>query len=441
MELANTLNILDKNERALELYMKALELDSTHTSALYNFGFTLKKKDLILEAITVYKKALESDPLYALAHFSLATALLTLGDFEQGLKEYEWRFAAYNEKHEKYTMPLWDGSNIRGKTILVYAEQGLGDTILFSRYVPLLIERGARVVFQVQNQLKKLFILSKQFGTIIDRIETVPPCDVQVPLMSLPHLCNTTLETIPAQSSYLQTDPHLISYWKSYLSHDDNFKVGICWQGNGRYPSYALQKLVEKKSIPLALLAKLSAIPGVSLYSLQRVDGCDQLKTVPGNYIVHQFGPDFDIINGSFMDTAAVMKNLDLVISVDTSIGHLAGSLGIPTWILLPRPADWRWLMYRSDCPWYPSVRLFRQTTIDDWTNVLSLIEHTLQALVGARKTTSNQPKVEILDNSAYFNEALYISAPESLGKLDHEMLFKDLQKSPSSTITQKIYR
>jgi tetratricopeptide (TPR) repeat protein len=438
MELANTLNIMDHNERALELYMKALELDPTQTSALYNFGFTLRKKDRILEAITVYKKALESDPLYALAHFSLATALLTLGDFKQGLKEYEWRFAAYNEKQEKYTFPLWDGSRLNGKTILVYAEQGLGDTILFSRYIPMLIAQGAHVVFQVQNQLKKLFSLAKQFGTVIDRTEVVPPCDVQAPLMSLPYLCNTTLETIPTQSSYLETDPHLVSYWKSYLSHDDNFKVGICWQGNGRYPSHALQKLVEKKSIPLALLAKLSTIPGVSLYSLQRVDGCEQLKTLPTTYTVHQFGPDFDIINGSFIDTSAVMKNLDLVISVDTSIGHLAGSLGIPTWIVLPRPADWRWLMYRSDTPWYPSVRLFRQTIIDDWSNVISLIEHAVQSLVSTRKNISNQPKIEILDNSAYFNEALYISAPDALGKLEHELLFNELQRSLSSVATKK---
>lgn len=314
------------------------------------------------------------------------------------------------------------------KKIVVYAEQGLGDTIQFSRYVPTLIQHGASVIFQVQRPLKKLFQVAGNFGTIIDSAETITHADYYVPLMSLPYLLKTTIDSIPAATSYLAADPHLMAYWKSYLAHDDNLRIGICWHGNTRYQSYTLQKLIEKKAIPMHLIAQLADIPGVSLYSLQKLDSCDNASALAATAI-KTFGPDFDIINGPFMDSAAVIKNLDLVISVDTAIAHLAAGLGAPTWILLPRPADWRWLMYRSDSPWYPSVRLFRQATVDDWSCVISVLHHALKTKVNEINNQASQPKVETIDTSFSFNEMQYFSLPEILDYSDGTSMHEKSKK------------
>lgn len=406
MELANVFNCMDENEKALPLYLQILEADHHNSAALYNCGFTLKKKGHIAEAIAIYKKVIEQDPLYARAHFALAHALLAQGNFKEGLKEYEWRFAAYDEDIPLYPFPLWDGSDLQNKKILVWAEQGLGDTLQFVRYLPILAQQGATVIFQAQNNLKMLLKDSPSLGVIIERNDNIPVCDFHVPLMSLPYFLKTTLETIPATIPYLNADKHLTAYWHSYLAHDSNLKIGICWHGNGRYNSQALQKTVEKKSIPLSLLAQLAAIPGVTLYSLQRFDGLDQCKEIPKNLPIHYFGAEFDILNGSFRDSAAVIKNLDLVISADTSIGHLAGALGARTWIVLPQPADWRWLEHRCDSPWYPTVRLFRQKHNNDWDSVLSLLKHNVQLLVNDKKRALDIPKIDSLDTQLFDHDA-----------------------------------
>jgi hypothetical protein len=201
----------------------------------------------------------------------------------------------------------------------------------------------------------------------------------------------TRINTIPyANEAYLPVDPNLLPQWKNYLSRDRNFKIGICWNGNSQYRTAGLRKAVAQKAIPLTLLAELSQIPGVTLYSLQRTDGNRQEENLPSSLAVTLLPFDFDITHGRFMDTAAIMKNLDLVITVDTAILHLAGGLGVRTWGLLPYSSDWRWLIDRSDTPWYSSVTLFRQKSAGNWEDVMLRVKTELISLVDAHRASTN---------------------------------------------------
>ena len=198
--------------------------------------------------------------------------------------------------------------------------------------------------------------------------------------MSLPFFYKTTRETVPAEIPYLEADPNLVSHWHNTLNNDHNFKVGIVWEGSPYYESFKTS--LSKKSIPLELFAPLAALPGVSLYSLQQMNGTDQLKNLPSGMLIHTFGDDFDSTNGRFMDTAAVIKNMDLILCVDTSVAHLAGALGAPVWMLVPLVADWRWMEQQSDSPWYPTMRIFRQTACGDWTTVMDTVINELSTLI-----------------------------------------------------------
>jgi tetratricopeptide (TPR) repeat protein len=399
LELANSLNMLDLDDESLDLYIKALEINPTFPAALHNFAFTLKKKGFVAEAIDVFHKLLNRYPNYALARFNLSTAYLTMGDFERGWEEYEWRWQAYNESPKKFEKPLWDGCSLNGKTILVYAEQGLGDTFQFIRYIPLLKAQGAQVIFETQQPLATILRLCPYIDHVTIPGMKKPEFDYHIALMTLPLLFKTRIETVPANIPYLYADQNLVTLWKNKLSTDKNFKIGICWNGNSKYPTQALRRSVMAKALPLKSLAELSSIPGVSLYSLQKMDGMDQLREIPQNTI-KQFDEDFDVKNGRFMDTAAVMKNLDLIITCDTSIAHLAGALGVPVWLLLPKPADWRWIINRDDTPWYPNMRLFNQETPHDWQTVFETIRTELTKEVvtfGKQKqiTKVSDPEIE----------------------------------------------
>lgn len=367
MELANVFSTIHEHERALNLYVTVLRSDPLNIPALYNCGFTLKKQHRLDQALEVYDKVLALDPHHAKAHYARAEILLSRGDFVQGFREYEWRFAANNQPSFAYEIPFWNGANLANKTILVHAEQSVDDTIQFARYIPLLQEQGATVVFQVQNSLKQLFQLSDKFGTIIDYTEIPPVCDIHIPLMSLPSVLKTTLATIPPSSDLLKADEHLVAYWKSYLAHDTNLKIGIYWYED------------EQKNIHPSVLEAIAAINHVTLYSLHRVDQKEQHKIPSLNYL-RDFGAHFDTIHGPFMDSAAIIKNCDLIISLDSSMGHLAATLGAQTWIIVPQQADWRWLIDRSDSPWYPTVRLFRQVT-NSWHGITSSLMHSIQML------------------------------------------------------------
>jgi tetratricopeptide (TPR) repeat protein len=427
MELANTLNMLNRDAESMALYIEVLNANPNITGALYNFGYTLKKQGLYHRALEVYDKVLAQKSDYALARFSRANTLLTLGDFAQGFDQYEWRFKAYNESPEKFSAPLLnccDESIVNGKTILLCSEQGLGDTLQFIRYAQLLKRDGARVVVEAQDALVPLLKLCPYIDVAFGRSDAVPcNADYHIPLLSLPRLYKTEIATIPHEIPYLSADEQLVDYWHEELSHDQNFKVGICWQGNANYSTLALRQAVAAKSLPIALLAQLSEVPNVTIYSLQQVHGTEQLADVDSRYTIKQFGAEFDTLNGRFMDSAAVIKNLDLIISVDTSIGHLAGGLGAQTWILLPHVADWRWLLNRTDSPWYPTVRLFRQSTSGDWQQLIDRVKKELDALVNDPAATHNLPdvlKVSALDMSSIEQELPSYDVSHLFEQIEH---------------------
>jgi len=382
IELANTLNILGQYEEALELYLNALEINPNLHVALYNFGFILKKLGRIQESIAIQKKIIEQKPDYANAHFSLSLSYLTLGNFKAGWQEYEWRWATYNEKLKKFNCPVWNGSNPAGKTILLYAEQGLGDTFQFIRYAKVLKENGATIILQTQNALATFFEQCPYIDVVVKRTESAPTADFHTALMSLPLLCKTELHSIPADIPYLHADQTLVHYWHKKLAVDPHFKIGLCWQGNMQYPTASLRRSVAEKSISVNHFKPVGQLSGVSLYSLQKINGTKQLDTLDNTLVIQTFGSDFDENNGRFMDTAAIMKNLDLIITVDTAIAHLAGGLGIPVWLLLPQPADWRWMLERTDSPWYPTMHLFRKNKSGNWEELIEQVVQALQCII-----------------------------------------------------------
>lgn len=384
LELANTLNTTmthEGAEEALEFYHAALEINPTIKEAMYNFAYTLKKLGHVEKAKIVLAKIVDNYPDYAQAHFSLSLCYLTLGNFEDGWPEYEWRWKAYQEYPKRLDRPLWDGSDPSGKRILLYAEQGLGDTLQFIRYAQLLKEHGAIVIVETQHALADILSLCNYIDILVLRGKSLPDFDVQIPLMSLPLLFKTALETVPTNIPYLSADSQLIDYWKKQLSEDKNFKIGICWQGNSQYRTQFLRQAVAAKSLNVKTFEALSKIEGVSLYNLQKVNGVEQLDELNGIMEIKTFGTDFDESHGRFMDTAAVMKNVDLIITIDTSIAHLAGGLGVPVWNLLPEPADWRWMLI-DYTPWYPNMRLFRQPTQGDWESLMEIVAREVEKKV-----------------------------------------------------------
>jgi tetratricopeptide (TPR) repeat protein len=384
--LANALVIGDKPTEAFDHYRLILDQRPELHTVLYNYGFALKKAGFIKEAIDMYHKVLELEPHYQHAHFSMGLSYLMLGDFQKGWPEYEWRDNPTKKKFANIDPEKeWKGTqNLENKTLLLVAEQGLGDTFQFIRYAQFFKNKGAaKIVCQVQPRLMDILALCPYIDQLIPQTKDFNDIhfDYYIQMISIPYRCQTTVDTIPAIIPYLQADPELVEYWQEQLAEDKNFKIGICWHGNAQYASKNLQRAVEAKSITPAHFASLSDIKGISFYSLQKVDGLEPLDKL--SFKINEFDADFDKSAGCFMDTAAVMKNLDLIITVDTSVAHLAGGLGVPVWVMLPYPADWRWMLKRNDSPWYPhNMRLFRQESAGDWKTVFSQIKSALKRVV-----------------------------------------------------------
>ena len=306
------------------------------------------------------------------AHLNLAYSWFFRGDFQAAWPEYEWRWKRRGFSRPAFGQPLWDGSNLNGQTILLFAEQGLGDTLQFIRYVPFVRRLGARVLVQCQGPLLRLLATCWGINRLVREGDSLPPFDVQIPLLSLPRIFRSTLATIPANIPYLCADPDSSVHWRSQLSSLKGFKVGIAWQGN---PEHQRDR---RRSVGLLTFEPLARVPGVRLVSLQKGPGSEQLRDIEDRLSV------LDVADrlGDFADTAALLSNLDLVITVDTAVAHLAGALGIPVWVVLPLDPDWRWLLDRQDSPWYPSMRLFRQTAWGDWTGVFERVTEALRRQV-----------------------------------------------------------
>lgn len=357
-------------------YHEALRLNPRYAEAHSNLGNTVKEQGRHEEALACYQMALWLDPKSVSTRYNRSLALLQAGDYEQGWKEYEWRWERPTMPPRHTHRPRWDGSPLDGRTVLLWAEQGLGDAIQFVRYAALVQAQGGRVVLECPPPLVPLFTSCAGIDRLVAEGEALPEFDVQAPLLSLPRLVGTTLEDVPAHLPYLAAEPERVERWRQALGMVPGFKVGVVWQGNPRF------QWDRHRSFPLACLAPLAAVAGVRLFSLQKGPGAEQVRRVSGNFIVHEL-EGLDAAGGAFLDTAAVMRCLDLVVTADTAAAHLAGALGVPVWVALAQVADWRWLRGREDTPWYPTLRLFRQERLGDWNDVFSRMADKLRRLVG----------------------------------------------------------
>jgi tetratricopeptide (TPR) repeat protein len=350
----------------------AIRLRKDFPEAHANLGLARMSQGRHAEAVVHLQDALKLQPDYANAHKNLAMIWLQQGNYEQGWPEYEWRWRCKEFPRLTYTQPRWDGAPLEGRTILLHTEQGLGDTIQFIRYAPLVQARGGRVLVACQRALIPLLTRCPGIDQLVPRGDPLPPFDVYVPLLSLPAVFRTTLATVPAQVPYLFADKGLVEAWGRELSDGPGFKIGIAWQGSAGYTGD------RDRSTRLAYFEPLARLPGVRLFSLQKGPGTEQLAEVSARFHVVDLGARLDERSGPFMDTAAVMKHLDLVVTVDTSLGHLAGALGVPVWVAQAFAPDWRWQWGQEGSPWYPTARLFRQTEWGRWEPVFARMAEAL---------------------------------------------------------------
>jgi len=367
--LGSALHALGRYQEAYARYEEALRIRPDSLAALNNRGNVLLALRRPEDALASYAQALALDPEDAQAHWNQALARLSLGDYERGWKEYEWRWRnpALGMPAREARRPLWLGAeDLRGKTVLLHAEQGYGDAIQMVRYAPLVAARGARVVLACAQRLCALFATVPGVGSVLAPEQVVPEFDFHVPLMSLPLAFRTTLDTVPAQVPYVCAAQGKSAAWKQRLAeHGPGLKVGLAWSGN---PSFGAARI---KACPVDLFARLLSVPGCTFVSLQTGAAAAEAARLAGaNGLAVNAGREL----GGFDDTAALVVALDLVISIDTAVAHLAGALGRPVWIMLPYAADWRWLTRREDSPWYPTARLYRQPRPGDWESVLDRV-------------------------------------------------------------------
>jgi len=365
------LRALNRFDEALASYDRALAVRPDYAEALYNRGITLDGLKRFDEALASYDRALDARPDYVEAHWNEALLRLLTGDFSRGWAKYEWRWKneSLGKTKRNFAQPLWLGEDaIDGKTVLLYGEQGFGDTIQFCRYVPLVAARGARVIVEVAGPLQELMRSSLAGATqVISKGNPLPDFDYQCPLLSLPLAFGTRLETIPSPTPYLHAPEQASKAWQTRLGPKTRSRIGLVWSGN------AAHRDDHNRSIGLRFLSPLLDI-GATFVSLQKdVRDADTAVLREREDILH-FG---DALK-DFCDTAALISNLDLVISVDTSVAHLAGALGKPVWVLLTYVPDWRWLLERDDSPWYPTARLFRQNDARTWDDVIARVREAL---------------------------------------------------------------
>jgi tetratricopeptide (TPR) repeat protein len=351
-------------EDAVAAYDSALSIAPDHVKAWNNRGLALQALNRHDEALASYSRALEIRKDYADAHFNQALALLTIGDFRRGFEQYEWRWRRTGmPAHRRgYGRPLWLGEYpLQRHTILLHAEQGLGDTIQFARYVPLVARTGAKVVLEVQPELAPLLGRLEGAAAVVPRGEPLPPFDVHCPLGSLPLALKTEPATIPAGGPYLKADDARIAKWRARIEAPERPRVALAWSGNAQHVND------RNRSIPLSRLAPLCSAASIRFIGIQRELRGEDPEVLAREPRVMQIGAELD----DFADTAAVVALVDLVISVDTSVAHLAGALGRPVWVLLPFSPDWRWTLAGESSRWYPTARLFRQPSLGDWDSVV----------------------------------------------------------------------
>ncbi len=344
-----------RHEEAAAALRRAIALKGDYAEAYSNLGNVLQQQGKTGEALEALHQATAVDPGHAKAHNNLAQILLRSGDYAAGWAEYEWRWYAVHLAPRSYAQPRWDGSPLAERTLLLYAEQGVGDTMQFVRYVPLVAALGGRVVLEVPRALVSL--MEQLPATVVAAGDAIPAFDVHLPLMSLPRLFGTTVDTIPNQMPYLTPPPDRLAALAAPPAAAGLPRVGFAWAGNAQHPND------RKRSIPFRAIRPLLEVPGIQAFSLQvgrdggEAAACGAVDLAPGL--------------ADFADTAAWIDRMDLCVCADTAVAHLAGAMGRPVWVLLPFAPDWRWMLDRADSPWYPTARLFRQASSGDWGDVV----------------------------------------------------------------------
>jgi Flp pilus assembly protein TadD len=376
--LGNLLLQQGRLDEAVTCYRKAVDLKPDFSEALNNLGNALRAQKRLDEAIASYRRALglrSDDPE---AHYNLAMALLARGDMPAGWEEHEWRWKTPQlaPSHRNFAQPQWRGEAAAGRALLLHAEQGFGDTLQFCRYAPLAAAGGLRIILEVPKPLVRLLHSLAGVDRIVMQGEALPPFDLHCPMLSLPLALGTTIATIPSDVPYLHADTAQVAAWRTRLAATEKRgpRIGLVWAGNPRKPLLAAAALDRRRSIAPERLAPLFELPGLRFYSLQK-DG----PAAPTHFPLADFMAEME----DFADTAALIANLDLIVSVDTSVAHLAAALGKPVWLLDRFDPCWRWLVGRRDSPWYPGLRLYRQPRPGDWGSVIGEIARDLRSLVG----------------------------------------------------------
>lgn len=354
---------------AIEDYRRAIALKPDFAKAQVNLGSALEREARREEALACYEAAIALEPDYAEAQWNRALVLLAQGNFHEGWQGYEWRWKipASSGDRRGFSQPLWDGGDLAGRTLLIHGEQGFGDQIQFARYVPLAASRAGAMIFECAPALARLFTSLAPGIRILLKGAPLPPFDVQAPLLSLPRIFGTTLETVPASIPYLTPPTDSLRRWRSWLANLPRPHVGIAWRGSGLMAR-------DPRPIPLASLLPVFEDSVGSLISLQPVGRAEMARLARR---VADPAADASLGRQAFSDfaeTAALIAQLDQVVSIDTVAAHLAGALGRKALVLLPYSADWRWLERRADSPWYPSIGLLRQSWPDDWRSVIQTL-------------------------------------------------------------------
>jgi tetratricopeptide (TPR) repeat protein len=377
---ALALEHLDRFEEAVDVYQQSIKSNPSAVLVYINLGSLLQRMGQPTKAMEWFERAMKMAPQISLTHLDRAVVLLLQGNLAEGWKEYDWRWRC-PERHppmRPFPQPLWRDQDVAGKTVFLHSEQGLGDAVQFIRYAPMVQARGAKVIVEVQQELVALARTMQGIDQVIGRDDPLPPFDLHAPLMDLPMIFGTVLRNVPAEIPYFHSDPQKVQAWAQRLEQDEpngrcKLRVGLVWAGR---PSHPYDK---SRSIKLAQYAPLAALAArVSFFSLQKGSGVDQLKDPPAGLALRDYTSDLH----DFTDTAALLENLDLLITVDTSVAHVAGALGRPVWVLVGIAPDWRWLERRDDSPWYPTLRLFRQQKRLDWTKPIEKIASELRKMV-----------------------------------------------------------
>ena len=382
LNLGTTLRDRGELDEAVEHLRRAVALEPNAAEAQNNLGTVLQGLGRYEEAADCYERALACDPNFPDAHFGRALYKLRRGDLAGGFAEYEWRWKCSGFSERPFSQPRWDGSPLEGRSLLLYAEQGLGDTLQFVRFAAVAKQRGARVVVECQKPLLNILASCTSIDQLVALASPLPAFDVHAPLMSLPGILNLSLDTLWS-GPYLTAKEQLVESWRGVLAQYPEFRIGVCWQGNPK------NLFDRQRSYGVKRLSRLAQIPGVRLVSLQKASASEPME--PAGFELVDLGSQLDEASGPFMDTAAVMKSLDLVIAADTSIAHLAGALGVNVWVPLSANCDWRWMMDRDDTPWYPTMRFFRQQKLNEWQDVFERVAKALEQRMATTYKSSSQ--------------------------------------------------